>query len=154
MQVKSHSELRRLITFGLVGTCNTAICYALYAALVHWLQWHHNFALVADYCFGAMLGFLTHRGSTFADRTHLKLAFGKYLTALGISFSLNMALLNAIMWTGLLGALAAQAGALVFVTIVSYLMQRNWVFRSHQPSILAFEPAQVDDRAIEQRSAA
>jgi putative flippase GtrA len=84
----------------------------------------------------------------------LKLAFGKYLTALGISFSLNMALLNAIMWTGLLGALAAQAGALVFVTIVSYLMQRNWVFRSHQPSILAFEPAQVDDRAIEQRSAA
>src|SRR3990172_13141647 len=87
-------EIRRLVVFSIVGTLNTAVCYALYAALVHWSQWHHNLALVADYGFGTVLGFVLHRLATFADRKQVKLAFGKYLTTLALTFLLNVAVLD------------------------------------------------------------
>ena len=131
MSPTQRIELRRLIVFGAVGSFNTIVCYALYAALVYVLNWHHNVALVADYAFGAMLGFTTHRLSTFADRKHVKQAFEKYLTALVVSFSLNLALLNGILATRLFNPLAGQALAIGLVTLVSFMLQKHWVFRSH-----------------------
>ena len=129
------TEIRRLIIFGMVGTFNTCVCYGLYAALLHALKWHHNGALVADYAFGAVLGFATHRLATFADRKHVRQAFGKYLTTLGVAFLLNVALLNAIVASGILDPLLAQAAAIGHVTLVSYMLQKHWVFRSHdQPA--------------------
>lgn len=132
-------ELKRLIVFGTVGSFNTIVCYALYAALVHTADWHHNAALVADYAFGAGLGFTTHRLSTFADRKHVKHPFGKYLTTLVVSFLLNLTLLNCIVATRLLNPLAGQAAAIGMVTLVSYMLQKHWVFRSHSEPEVAGE---------------
>lgn len=116
----------------MVGTLNTLICYALFASLVHWLAWHYNLALVADYAFGAVLGFTLHRLATFADRKNIRLAFGKYAVTLTVAFLLNIALLNFSVQRLQLDPLPAQAVAIVIVTLVSYQMQRFWVFRSHQ----------------------
>ena len=142
-------ELKRLIVFGTVGSCNTLVCYALYAALVRALGWHHNTALVADYAFGAVLGFTTHRLSTFADRKHVKHPFRKYLTTLAVSFLLNLALLNCIVATRLLNPLAGQAVAIGLVTLVSYMLQKHWVFRSHHSPEAAGEIVGVDPIAVD-----
>ena len=156
-------ELKRLIVFGTVGSFNTMVCYALYAALVHTLSWHHNAALVADYAFGAGLGFTTHRLSTFSDRKHVKHPFGKYLTTLVVSFTLNLTLLNCIVATRLLNPLAGQAAAIGFVTLVSYMLQKHWVFRSHHvPEVsdaiaadtIAVEPFAIRPAPVEHRRAA
>ena len=168
MSLIQRIELKRLIVFGTVGSFNTIVCYALYAALVHTLLWHHNAALVADYVFGAGLGFTTHRLSTFADRKHVKQAFGKYLTTLVVSFTLNLTLLNCIIATRLLNPLAAQAASIGFVTLVSYMLQKHWVFRSHHaPEVseasaadtisvepFVVEPLVVGVAAVEHRRAA
>lgn len=132
MSLKQRPEIRRLIVFATVGTLNTAVCYALYAALVHALAWHHNAALVADYALGSVAGFVSHRLATFADRKHVRRALGKYLLTLVATFLLNAILLNAIVISRLLGPLLGQAAAMTLVTMVSYLMQKHWVFRSHQ----------------------
>jgi putative flippase GtrA len=125
-------EIRRLIVFTTVGASNTAICYALYAGLVHWLAWHHNAALLADYGFGAILGFVGHRLATFADRKQLRRAPSKYLAMLGATLAVNMALLDGLVASRLLGPLWAQAVAMSAVTMLSYLLQTHWVFRSER----------------------
>ena len=134
-------DIRRLIVFSMVGTLNTAICYALYAALVHWSQWHHNLALVADYVLGMFLGFAMHRLVTFGDRKQIKLAFGKYLAALAMTFVLNLAVLDLLVAAQLLGPLAGQAVAVALVTLVSFMLQKHWVFRSYQQATDAPEVA-------------
>src|ERR1700675_3135394 len=109
MSSKQKIELRRLALFTVVGTLNTAVCYALFAMLVHWAQWHYNLALVADYAFGIVLGFVLHRVSTFADRMHGRQEFGKYTVTLIATFLLNVALLDLIVERRWLEPLAAQA---------------------------------------------
>jgi putative flippase GtrA len=131
MLPEKQLELRRLIVFGVIGTLNTAICYALYAALVELVDWNYKLALVADYAFGIVLGYVLHRVSTFADRKNLKQAFGKYTVALVGAFLLNYVVLEWLVEKQMLGALAAQAVAMTLATLGSYLVQKHWVFRSH-----------------------
>jgi putative flippase GtrA len=131
MLSEKNPELRRLVVFGVIGTLNTAICYALYAALVELVDWNYKLALVADYCFGIVLGYVLHRASTFADRRNLKQAFGKYTVTLVGAFLLNYLALEWLVERRMLGALTAQAMAMTLATVASFLLQKHWVFRSH-----------------------
>jgi len=150
MPLANHPEFHRLLVFGFVGALNTAVCYALYAALIQVLGWNHNLALVADYAFGAVLGFVAHRIATFSDRAHVKRAFSKYLTALMVLFALNLAVLDGIVESGLLEPMGAQLVAMLLVTAVSYVLQRQWVFRSHDDEARTLAPS----LSIERRRAA
>jgi putative flippase GtrA len=141
------SEMRRLLVFGVMGTLNSAICYALFATLVHAYAWHHNAALVVDYGFGVALGFALHRQATFADRTNLQGALGKYAATLGAVFLIDLAILNLLVASGMLGPLLAQAVAVLLVTTFSYLLQKHWVFRSHETLLLS-EPTLLGERTI------
>jgi len=126
-------EIRRLFVFGVMGTLNTAVCYAMFALFVRVFDWHYNLALVVDYGFGAILGYTLHSAGTFADRKHVRQAFGKYAITLVLAFLLNLGLLNLTVRTLQLEPLPAQAVSILFVTMLSYSMQRFWVFRSHHP---------------------
>jgi putative flippase GtrA len=131
MSLQSSSELRRMLVYIAVGSLNTAVCYALFAALIGFCRWHYELALAADYAFGLVLGYGLHRLTTFGDRQHLRRAFGKYTITLLATFVANFALLAAIVGAGWLAPLMAQAVAMAVVTLGSYLVQKNWVFRSH-----------------------
>jgi putative flippase GtrA len=138
MLSRHQREIRRLFVFGVMGTLNTAACYAFFALLVRFFDWDYNLALVVDYGFGALLGYSLHRAGTFADRKHVRQAFGKYAVTLVLAFLLNLAVLNATVQVFQLNPLPAQAIAILFITVFSYVMQRFWVFRSHHPDV---EPA-------------
>jgi len=137
----SRVEQRRLLLFLLVGTLNTAVCYALYALLVEYCAWHYYLALAADYGFGTLLGYVLHRGSTFADRLHVRRAFGKYTITLMATFLANFAMLDGLVRWDLLGPLTAQAVAMAAVTLGSYWAQHHWVFRSSDVSATEGEAA-------------
>ncbi len=154
--------MRRLMVFGMVGTVNTVVCYALFAALVHVFEWDYNLALVADYAFGAGLGYGLHRVATFADRKHVKQAFGKYALTLVITFLANLLLLDVMVRRRWFDPLVAQALAMGMVTLLSYALQKHWVFRSHAPkwiaegdeaAIIPFPRAGEDDDEVERRAA-
>jgi putative flippase GtrA len=128
---QKNAEVRRLVVFGAVGALNTAVCYALFAVLVHICLWHYNLALVADYAFGIVLGYVLHRLSTFADRKFVRQAFRKYIITLVITFLLNCILLDWLVERQWLDPLPGQAVAMCIVTVASFLAQKHWVFRSH-----------------------
>jgi len=155
----SRVELRRLLLFVLVGTLNTAVCYALYALLVEYCAWHYDLALAADYGFGTLLGYVLHRASTFADRLHVQRAFGKYMITLVATFLANFAVLDGLVRWEVLGPLTAQAVAMAAVTLGSYWAQHRWVFHSMDVSAAEIETAvplaSLGDRAAnEHRKAA
>ena len=124
-------EFRRLLLFTGVGTVNTGVCYGFFALLVY-LDCHYNLALAADYVFGIGLGYVLHRLSTFSDRKHVKQAFGKYALVLVATFLVNLVLLDWIVYEQWLDPLPGQAVAMIGATLLSYLLQKHWVFRSHE----------------------
>lgn len=130
MRLASKRELRRMLVFSAVGALNVAATYVAYAALVAW-GWHYNLAHVASYVLGGGLGYALHRASTFADRPHIRQGLGKYAVTLGVTFAVNFVLLDALVAGQLFAPLAAQAVAMGVATLVGYLMQTHWVFRSH-----------------------
>lgn len=147
----STPEFRRLIVFGAVGTLNTIVCYALFVALVHGIGLHYDLALAADYGFGILVGYALHRFSTFADRTHVRRAFGKYTVTLVATFAANLVLLDAIVRNRWLDPLAAQAVAMITVTLASYGAQKHWVFRSHAQRAIPSQPAPQPLNEVGQR---
>jgi putative flippase GtrA len=131
MNVIKTAEARRLVMFAVVGTVNTAVCYALYVVLVAVLEWNYDVALFADYVFGIALGYALHRLSTFADRTSLRQAFGKYTLTMIVTFLANLLLLDWLVRAEWMEPLPAQAIAMCAVMLASYVVQTHWVFRSH-----------------------
>ncbi len=155
--VLSAREVRRFAVFGIVGTLNTVICYALFALLVEVCAWHYHLALTVDYAFGIVVGFLLHRTSTFADRRHLRQAFSKYTLTLVATFLANLALLDALVRGRLAEPLLAQAVAMTIVALASYGVQTRWVFRHHVRTETRPENDRclpTDDRAPSRRRAA
>jgi putative flippase GtrA len=147
-QTRPRAELRRLAVYFLVGAANTALCYAAYSLLVE-LGWHYNAALVADYAFGAVLGYVLHRGATFADRLHIRQAFGKYAVTLVVTFAINLVLLDFLVVREILSPLAGQAVAMALATAATYRMQTQWVFRSHEVLELENEAPAAIRMAVE-----
>lgn len=138
-----------MLVFALVGAANTALCYAVYVALVE-LRWHYNAALVADYAFGSLFGFALHRAATFADRRHIRQAFGKYAVTLVVTFAINLAILDLLVVRDVLTPLAAQAVAMVLATAATYRLQTHWVFRSHEAASRAHEAASRAHEAMDE----
>jgi len=135
----NKTSLARLIKFSLAGGINTVVTYAFYAGLI-WLGVHFNPALAGEYIVGIVLGFLLNRIWTFSDRRHLDHPFRKYLATYALVFLVNLVLLNALVWAGL-HPLPGQAVALGLATLASYLLQKNWVFKSRQKQVIRQQAA-------------
>ncbi len=125
----ANPEHRKVAKFILVGSFNTGAMLGLYWLLI-WLGLHYKLALTADYAVGAVLGYLLNRAWTFASQGRSKAGFPKYVATYVFVFGLNFVLLHIAVETVGMDAFWGQIPALALVTIVSYLMQRFWVFRT------------------------
>jgi putative flippase GtrA len=122
-------ELKRFLMFLAVGTLTTGTCYAVFAMLV-WLGWHYNLALVAAFAVSSVQSYSMHRVTTFADRRHVRRTLGKYVIALVAVLITNMALLDLLVVGQIFSPLPAQAVATGIVTVLGYRLQTHWVFRA------------------------
>lgn len=123
-------DLSRLIRFGLVGGVNTVVTYGVYAGIIL-LGVHYNSALACEYVVGIILGYFLNRIWTFSDRVHLEHPFKKYLATYAGVFLINLVFLNALVWLSF-HPLPGQVVALGLATLASYMLQRNWVFKSRR----------------------
>jgi putative flippase GtrA len=116
---------RRWIRFGLAGVLNTAFGYGAYALL---LASGLHFAL-------ANLGALA-LGVCFSFRTHATLVFGhaggrafvRYVLGWLVLYAVNVAAIAVLLRTGL-GPYRAGALCIVPLALLSYMVQRHFVFR-------------------------
>jgi putative flippase GtrA len=150
--VRTASSLRQLAVFVIVGGTNTAITYLIYAALVC-LGLHYNVALALDYVVGTAFGYFLHRRWTFGHSGRHAESLSKFVASCIGVFFLNLALLNAIEWTGFVGPLVGQMVALALSAVFAFLVQKLWVFRP-VPVSLPVSPTPSVSEQIDQPIAA
>ena len=128
------SYLKKSTKFIIVGSTNTTVTYALYVALVY-IGLNYNLALIIEYLFGIITGYVMNRYWTFSDRYNTPNSLFKYCATYCVSFAFNLGILNWLVLFGVLGPIMGQLVALGLATVVSFLLQNFWVFRPQNSSI-------------------
>jgi len=120
----AHSTLARFVV---VGVLNTAFSYLFYAALV---LAHIDYRLALTICsvVAVVWNFNTTGRLVFGNRRQA-LIF-KFIIGYGAIYLINLGLLIMLARLGI-GELARQAVALPVVVVLSFMLNRGWVFRDH-----------------------
>lgn len=118
-----------LVKFGLVGASGYLINLAVFALLAGYLGIHHLLAAVGAFAVAVTSNFLWNRRWTFgpgAGPAHFQAArfFAVSLAALG----LNLVVLQALVASGLVGDLTAQAIAVAVAMPFNFLGNKLWTF--------------------------
>ena len=117
--------------FMLVGAATAAVYLGLMSVLYGRFHLDYRIAVTVCYIIAVALHFLLNRHLTFrTGNGHVMLQIMKYLALVAINYLVTMLVVaGAVAWVGLspyLGALLA----IVSTTIVTFVMSKNWVFRS------------------------
>lgn len=131
--MKSQIEVfknSRVWAFLLVGSANTLIGYAIFGLAYKVLGFGYNAALMIAYALGILIGYTNHRRITFKSTSKHRQAFARFGLTYALIYVFNAGLLIIFSELGGLDPLIGQAIALFFVTIVSFVIQRAWVFKS------------------------
>lgn len=123
--------LAQLFRFGITGAFVTALGVGVYVLVVRLLDWHPQLGNVLAYVTAMATGYLMHSTWSFRDhggeRTHATKA--KFFIVSLISYALNA------FWVWLffswlrLGDLAPIAPMLFVTPLVTFILNRQWVFR-------------------------
>lgn len=119
----------RPLRFVIVGGLNTLACYLVYAALV-WGGVAFPLANLASLLFGICLNFVLQGRFVFGDRDPRR--FWRFA---GVWFAIYCAQ-TAVIWLLVRGGLSPQLAGLIVLpgtAILSYFVQRSFVFRTPEP---------------------
>ena len=117
--------------FLLVGGMNTVFGYLCYAAAIGFLHLALPWALLLSQIAGILFNFQSYGRIVFGGTDSSKkesFIFIRFLIAYGITYIINLGLLN-LMAAHNISAYLAQAAALIVVVPVSYLILRLCVWR-------------------------
>ncbi|MEO8026051.1 MAG: GtrA family protein [Bryobacteraceae bacterium] len=123
----------RFVRFVVVGGANTALAYAIYAALVY-LGVHYSLANLVSLVIGIVVSFKTQGTLVFGNSDNGR--FWRFLACWGLIYFFTIAFIGFMLTLGF-NEYESFAMAIAPVTILSYLTQRFIVFRSRSPE----EPA-------------
>ena len=116
----------KITRFFIVGASNTLLVYLLYVVLIK-LGLDYKLALFFDYLFGIIFGYLLNRYWTFASNKH-RLSFIKYVVLYIVVFILNILFLILLVDFLLLDPIYSQFFILLIISLLSFVVQSNWVF--------------------------
>jgi putative flippase GtrA len=123
----------QLVRFGLVGSTNTALTLATYAVLV---ALHAPVALAgaAGWAVGAVNGFVLNRAWTFRGAGRGAVPAARYAVVALAGSGLNAALVSIAVSEQHLPRIAGELAVLPAVTLLSFVLCRNWVFAPEAPA--------------------
>jgi putative flippase GtrA len=116
---------RQFVRFLAVGAVNTAVGYGLFAAFVA-IGLHYSVAVFLSTVLGILFNFQTIGRLVF--RAHDPSRILRFFAVYGVTYVLNVAGLRALKEAGV-GAYAGGALLLAPMAVVSFLLQRAFVFR-------------------------
>jgi putative flippase GtrA len=121
----------QFVKFGTVGVSNTLLTFLVYTLLLKVFGVWYLAASAIGFAVGAVNGFLLNRRWTFRGHVGDALTPLRWTVVQTSGLGLNEALLY--MWVAGVGLdkLVAQAFATGIVTIVTFLANRAWTFRTH-----------------------
>lgn len=118
----------RFLIFLIVGGFNTLFGYALFALFFKVGQLHYTMSLLLAYAVGVFLSYATHKRFTFQQAKAKGQSLPKYISSYAVIFILNSLLLSLLVEVLTLDPLLGQMIAIVIVTILTFVIQKYWVF--------------------------
>jgi len=118
----------RFLVFLVVGGFNTLFGYALFALLFKVGQLHYTLALMLAYAVGVFLSYATHKRFTFQQAKTQGKSLPKYISSYVAIFVLNWLFLSLLVELLTLDPLLGQMIAIVMITILTFFIQKFWVF--------------------------
>jgi putative flippase GtrA len=119
----------QLLRFGVVGASNTAITLIAFGLLVD-LGVPPAVAGAVSFALGAANGYRLNRGWTFASRERGARTAARYVAVQGFGAALDAAGIAAVSHAANLTRLEDEALVLPVVTLLTFALAREWVFRS------------------------
>lgn len=115
---------RQIISYGVVGLCNTLITIAVIALLT---LMHVNLiaANAAGYAIGLINSYLLNQRYTFQAKGKLF----PFFVSFGVSYLLNLAVLLTLMPLAVVHPLVPQAGGVLVYLVFFYVLMKLWVYR-------------------------
>jgi len=121
------------VRFLAVGGINTALGYAIYAALTHWAFRHvplgYLIALIISYAISISVAFVLYRRFVFVVKGNVFVDFVRFVGVYAVSILANTIALPILVELGGVGPLLAQAIVLVVTTIISFVGHKYFSFR-------------------------
>lgn len=129
--------LVQFVKFGLVGVSNTLIMLLVYTLLWNVLGVWYVAASAIGFAVGAVNGFLWNRAWTFKGHVGDALTPVRWFVVQGCGLLGNAALVFLFVDGTGMGKLAGQALTIAVVTVLTFLVNRSWTFRTRTPAVLA-----------------
>lgn len=124
---ESLSLVAQIVRFSIVGVSNTVLSWVLFALAIDVGIWYPA-ASAGAFAAGAINGYTLNRLWTFrAGKFHAG-GFARYVVVQLIGLGINEAVLISLVEGAHLGRLLAQIVALVCVSAVTFLLNRQWAF--------------------------
>jgi putative flippase GtrA len=130
---KSVPLLMQFMKFGLVGVSNTLLTFLVYTVLLKVFGVWYLAASAIGFAAGAVNGFLLNRRWTFRGHIGDALTPVRWTVVQGCGLALNEALLYLFVDGFDLDELVGQAFATAIVTVITFLVNRAWTFRTRIP---------------------
>jgi putative flippase GtrA len=116
-----------LLKFLVVGVTTTVGGYAFYAVSIV-LGVNYAVALTLEYVVGITYGFLMNKRWTFKDQGESGQQAWRYVALYALIYVLNITLLMLLVERWALSPYRAQILLLGFLTLLSFVVQRRWIF--------------------------
>ncbi len=123
-------EFARLAGYVASGLASTAAHYSMMVALVQWAGWWEVAASSAGFLAGAAVKYPLNYWVVFRSSADHGRALVRFAIGLAAGFALNGVILAALLATLDAHYLVSQVLTTGVVTVVNYLMARNWIFRA------------------------
>lgn len=116
------------LRYGVVGVASNLLLYLLYLAF-SLAGLEPKTAMSVTYGIGVIQTFLLNKRWTFSHRGRLRNSSIRYLLVYALGYLLNLGILFALVDCAGLPHQAVQAGAILCVAAILFLLQRHWVFQ-------------------------
>jgi putative flippase GtrA/SAM-dependent methyltransferase len=123
----AKAPVRQFARYCAVGVSNTALSLIAFALAVR-AGVPYLAASAAAFALGSLNGYTLNRIWTFSGRSPTRLSLARYTLVQGIGLALNAALLVVLVELVNLESLLAQAVVLPLVSILTFSLNRRWVF--------------------------
>jgi putative flippase GtrA len=122
-------EAARLTGYVASGLAATGSHYLVMVALVQWAGWWEVAASSAGFLAGAAVKYPLNYWVVFRSQARHGDAIVRFAIGLAAGFALNGIVLAALLATLDVHYLVSQVLTTAAVTLVNYLLARNWIFR-------------------------
>lgn len=123
----------QLVRYALVGFTSNAALFAGFLLLVH-LGLSATVSMTVLYATGVALTFALNRRWTFRHAGHARRPLVRFVLSHLSCYGLNLLLLNVLVDRLQWPAAPVQAGAILLIALLLFLLQKFWVFREAGPT--------------------